>query len=169
MGRRRRAQDWQRWWRLDAGADDVRYVQFMGKDNVAFHTVSFPATILGSGEPWKMVDVLKAFNWLNWYGGKFSTSQKRGVFMDTALELLPADYWRWYLTANAPESSDTAFTWEQFQSAVNKRPGRRARQFRQPHPEVLRDAVRGRRARGRRAGAAGAEALRRRRQRSWRS
>jgi methionyl-tRNA synthetase len=112
--------DWRRWWRTDAGADDVRYIEFMGKDNVAFHTVSFPATIIGSGEPWKLVDTLKAFNWLNWYGGKFSTSQGRGVFMDQALALLPADYWRWYLTANTPESSDTAFTWEQFQSAINR-------------------------------------------------
>ena len=112
--------DWKRWWRLDQGAADVRYVQFMGKDNVAFHTVSFPATILGSGEPWKTVDTLKAFNWLNWYGGKFSTSQGRGVFMDQALELLPADYWRWYLTAYGPEGADAAFTWEQFQSATNK-------------------------------------------------
>jgi methionyl-tRNA synthetase len=112
--------DWKRWWRLDEGADDVRYVQVMGKDNVAFHTVSFPATILGSEEPWKTVDLLKAFNWLNWYGGKFSTSQGRGVFMDQALELLPADCWRWYLTSNAPESSDTDFTWEQFQAVVNK-------------------------------------------------
>ncbi len=112
--------EWQRWWRTDEGAADVDYVQFMGKDNVAFHTVSFPATIIGSGEPWKQVDRLKAFNWLNWYGGKFSTSGKRGVFMDAALELLPADLWRWYLTANAPEGSDTAFTWEQFQSAANK-------------------------------------------------
>lgn len=111
---------WKRWWRLDAGADDVRYVEFMGKDNVAFHTVSFPATILGSGEPWKMVDTLKAFNWLNWYGGKFSTSMNRGVFMDQALELLPADDWRWYLIANSPESSDSSFTWEQFQATVNK-------------------------------------------------
>jgi methionyl-tRNA synthetase len=111
---------WKRWWRLDAGADDVRYVEFMGKDNVAFHTVSFPATIIGSGEPWKMVDTLKAFNWLNWYGGKFSTSMNRGVFMDQALELLPADYWRWYLIANSPESSDSSFTWEQFQATVNK-------------------------------------------------
>ncbi|MGH6971127.1 MAG: class I tRNA ligase family protein, partial [Caulobacteraceae bacterium] len=59
-------------------------------------------------------------NYLNWYGGKFSTSQKRGVFMDQALELLPADCWRWYLTANSPEGSDTSFTWEQFQSAVNR-------------------------------------------------
>ena len=112
--------EWERWWRLGEGAEDVRYVEFMGKDNVAFHTVSFPATILGSREPWKLVDTLKAFNWLNWYGEKFSTSHKRGVFMDTALEIQPADCWRWYLTANCPEGSDTSFTWEQFQSAVNR-------------------------------------------------
>ena len=111
---------WERWWRTDQGADDVRYVQVMGKDNVAFHAVSFIATILGSGEPWKTVDLLKSFNWLNWYGGKFSTSMNRGVFMDQALELAPADVWRWYLTANAPEGSDSAFTWEQFQTTVNK-------------------------------------------------
>lgn len=111
---------WRDWWRTDEGADDVRYVQFMGKDNVAFHTVGFPATILGSGEPWKTVDTLKAFNWLNWYGGKFSTSQKRGVFMDQALELLPADYWRWRLTAYGPEHADSAFTWEDFQASTNK-------------------------------------------------
>ncbi|HXQ11075.1 MAG TPA: methionine--tRNA ligase [Caulobacteraceae bacterium] len=112
--------DWERWWRLDKGAGDVRYVQFMGKDNVPFHSAYFPSTILGSGEPWKMVDVLKAFNWLNWYGGKFSTSQKRGVFMDQARDVAPADVWRWYLTANSPEGSDTSFTWEQFQAAANR-------------------------------------------------
>ena len=112
--------DWESWWRTDKGADDVRYVEFMGKDNVAFHTVSFPATLLGSEEPWKTVDALKAFNWLTWYGGKFSTSNKRGVFMDQALELLPADYWRWYLTAYGPEGSDAQFTWDHFQASVNK-------------------------------------------------
>ena len=113
-------QDWRRWWRTDAGADEVRYLQFMGKDNVAFHTVSFPATILGSGEPWKTVDTLKAFNWLSWYGDKFSTSQRRGVFMDSALEILPADCWRWYLTSNSPEHSDSVFTWENLVAAVNR-------------------------------------------------
>ena len=112
--------DWQRWWRTDLGAEDVRYTQFMGKDNVPFHTLSFPATILGSGEPWKMVDHLKSFNYLNYDGGQFSTSQGRGIFMDQALELLPADYWRWWLLSHAPESSDSEFTWENFQSAVNK-------------------------------------------------
>jgi methionyl-tRNA synthetase len=111
--------DWETLWKTDKGADEVEYVQFMGKDNVAFHTVSFPVTLLGCGEPWKTVDKLKAFNWVTWYGGKFSTSNKRGVFMDQALELLPADYWRWYLISNAPEGSDAAFTWEGFQAAVN--------------------------------------------------
>ncbi len=112
--------DWERWWRTDKGAEDVRYVQFMGKDNVPFHTLSFPATILGSGEPWKMVDHLKSFNYLNYDGGQFSTSQGRGVFMDQALEILPADYWRWWLLSHAPESSDSEFTWENFQQSVNK-------------------------------------------------
>jgi len=112
--------DWRGWWRTDEGASEVRYVQFMGKDNVAFHTVSFPATILGSGEPWKTVDTLKAFNWLNWYGEPFSTSNQRGVFMDSALEILPADCWRWYLTANSPEHADSAFTWDQLVSSINR-------------------------------------------------
>ena len=112
--------DWERWWRTDKGADDVRYVQFMGKDNVPFHTLSFPATLLGSGEPWKMVDHLKSFNYLNYDGGQFSTSQGRGIFMDQALAILPSDYWRWWLLSHAPESSDSEFTWENFQSSVNK-------------------------------------------------
>ena len=113
-------QDWQRWWRTDKGAEDVTYTQFMGKDNVPFHTLSFPATILGSGEPWKLVDHLKSFNYLNYDGGQFSTSQGRGIFMDQALELLPPDYWRWWLLSHAPENSDSEFTWANFQQSTNK-------------------------------------------------
>jgi methionyl-tRNA synthetase len=123
---------WERWWRGRAAAD-VSYVEFMGKDNVPFHTVGFPCTLIGvnerrgadgawtpaNPEPWKLVDRLKGFNWLDYYGGKFSTSQQRGVFMDHALELLPPDYWRWWVSANAPEGSDATFTWEQFQAQVN--------------------------------------------------
>lgn len=112
--------NWERWWRTDKGADDVRYTQFMGKDNVPFHTLSFPVTILGSGEPWKLVDYIKSFNYLNYDGGQFSTSRGRGVFMDQALDILPADYWRWWLLSHAPESSDAEFTWENFQTSVNK-------------------------------------------------
>ena len=50
--------DWRPWW---WNADDVKYIQFLGKDNVPFHAVSFPATLIGSGEPWKTVDVIKGF------------------------------------------------------------------------------------------------------------
>ncbi|MGX1669843.1 methionine--tRNA ligase [Streptomyces sp. NPDC055400] len=109
--------DWKSWWYK---ADDVRYTQFMAKDNVPFHSVMFPATEMGVREPWKKVDYLKSFNWLTYYGGKFSTSQKRGIFTDAALEILPADYWRYFLIANAPESDDSSFTWEHFAATVNK-------------------------------------------------
>ena len=112
--------EWERWWRTDKGADDVRYVQFMGKDNVPFHTLSFPATIFGSGEPWKLVDYIKSFNFLNYDGGQFSTSLGRGIFMDQALDILPPDYWRWWLLSHAPEHSDSEFTWENFVDCVNK-------------------------------------------------
>ncbi|WP_299411869.1 methionine--tRNA ligase [uncultured Sulfitobacter sp.] len=115
-----KGENWERWWRTDKGADDVRYTQFMGKDNVPFHTLSFPATIMGSNEPWKLVDYIKSFNYLNYDGGQFSTSRGRGVFMDQALEILPADYWRWWLLSHAPETSDAEFTWENFQSSANK-------------------------------------------------
>ncbi|MDE2791329.1 MAG: methionine--tRNA ligase [Paracoccaceae bacterium] len=111
---------WERWWRTDRGAEDVRYVQFMGKDNVPFHTLSFPATIIGSGEPWKLVDFIKSFNFLNYEGGQFSTSLGRGVFMDDALALLPSDTWRWWLMKHVPETSDSEFTWESFRLDVNK-------------------------------------------------
>ena len=92
----------------------------MAKDNIPFHTLSFPVTIMGSGEDWKLVDFIKGFNWLTYDGGKFSTSQGRGVFMDDALDILPSDYWRWWLLSNAPEGSDSDFTWESFQTGVNK-------------------------------------------------
>ena len=108
--------DWRSWW---WEARNVDYIQFLGKDNVPFHTVSFPCTLIGSGEPWKTVDIIKGFNWLTYEGGKFSTSRRRGVFLDQALDLLAADYWRWWLTANAPESSDTDFTFARFVTDVN--------------------------------------------------
>ncbi|WP_228060670.1 MULTISPECIES: methionine--tRNA ligase [unclassified Coleofasciculus] len=109
--------EWKTWW---CDAEDVRYVQFMAKDNLPFHTIMWPAMILGTREPWKMADDIKGFNWLTYYGGKFSTSSKRGVFSDQALDILPADYWRYALIAMSPESSDSAFTWELFQVRVNK-------------------------------------------------
>ncbi|WP_067465387.1 methionine--tRNA ligase [Nocardia amamiensis] len=109
--------DWRSWW---YNAADVVYTQFMAKDNIPFHTLSFPCTLLGSAEPWKLPDYIKGFNWLTYYGGKFSTSASRGIFMDDAIALLPPDYWRWFLIANAPENDDVDFTWEIFADTVNK-------------------------------------------------
>jgi methionyl-tRNA synthetase len=110
------SEQWRNWWQ----ADDVRYLQFLAKDNVPFHAISFPAALLGSGLPFKLVDVIKGFNWLTFEGGKFSTSSRRGIFTDTALDACPADTWRWWLAANAPESGDTDFTVERFVDGVNK-------------------------------------------------
>lgn len=109
--------DWKSYW-YDVD-DSVQYVQFMAKDNIPFHTVSFPAAQIATGEPWKKVDYLKGFNWLNYYGDKFSTSQKRGVFTSDALQILPPDYWRYYLMSRSPENADSTFTWEDFQKVIN--------------------------------------------------
>ena len=111
---------WEAWWRGPEAQDGVQYTQFMGKDNLPFHTVMFPAMLMGSDPEWKLADVIKGFHWLDYYGGKFSTSLQRGVFTDAALDLFPADYWRYVLMANIPESSDSTFTWELFAGTVNK-------------------------------------------------
>ena len=104
------------WW---SSSSNVRYTQFMGKDNIPFHTISFPATIIGSGNEFKQPDYIKGVNWLNYYGGKFSTSSHRGVFMNQAIELYPADYWRYALMSLIPERDDSNFTWEEFAKAIN--------------------------------------------------
>ena len=109
--------NWEDWW---LNASDVRHTEFMGKDNIPYHTISFPATLRGTGEKWTEVSFLKGMNYLNFAGGKFSKSAHRGVFLDQALEEFPADYWRYWLIANAPESDDTSFSFEQFAATINK-------------------------------------------------
>lgn len=108
---------WQKWW---FAAEDVRYVEFMGKDNVPYHSITFPATLLGTGENWTKVDYLKGFSYLTFEGGKFSKSEHRGIFAEDAIKEFPADYWRYWLMANAPEASDSSFTIESFVNTVNK-------------------------------------------------
>lgn len=109
--------NWKDWW-LDA--KDVHYVQFMGKDNVPFHSISFPATLLRTGENWTKVDYLKGMSYLTFEGGKFSKSEQRGVFAEDAVKEFPADYWRYWLMSNAPEASDSSFTFDLFSGVVNK-------------------------------------------------
>lgn len=108
------------WWLNSCGADKVRYVEFMGKDNVPFHSVMFPATLIGANEDYKKVDTLKGLSYLNFNGGKFSKSAHRGIFADSAIEEFPADYWRYWLIKNAPETDDTDFSFERFAEEINK-------------------------------------------------
>ena len=106
-----------RWWRR---SEEVRHVQFMARDSVLRHAVCFPCTLLGSGEAWKVVDSIKAFNPLTYQGDKRSTGEGGELSLGQALELLPADCWRYYLLANAPEASDARFSWESLAVAVNE-------------------------------------------------
>lgn len=108
--------NWADWWKNP----DAHYAQFMGKDNVKFHAVFFPQQQLAMHDGWKTVDMLKSMNFLNFEGGKFSKSQKRGVFLDAALDIAPSDAWRYALMASAPETDDTDFTFARFADIVNK-------------------------------------------------
>ena len=109
-------ENWASWWKNPY----AHYAQFMGKDNVKFHSVFFPEQQLAMNDNWKTVDMLKGMNFLNFEGGKFSKSQKRGIFLDSAIEEAPADAWRYALLASAPETDDTDFTIARFADIVNK-------------------------------------------------
>lgn len=108
--------DWASWWKNP----DCKYIEFMGKDNVSFHSVFFPAQELAMDDNWKTVDVLKGLNFLNFNGARVSKSTGNGIFLDTALSIAPADVWRYTLIASAPETDDTDFTVQRFAEIVNK-------------------------------------------------
>jgi methionyl-tRNA synthetase len=103
--------DWEKWWR----SDDVQLYQFMGKDNVPFHTVIFPASQIGTGQKWTKLHHLSTTEYLNYEHGKFSKSRGIGVFGTNAKQTgVPADVWRYYLLSHRPETSDAEFEWPAF-------------------------------------------------------
>lgn len=110
-------EQWKQWWK---DPEHVKLYQFMGKDNVTFHTVIFPSTILGTGENYTMVHHLSTTEYLNYEGTKFSKSQGVGVFGNNAEETgIPSEAWRYYLLALRPEASDTDFKWDDFYAKCN--------------------------------------------------
>ncbi|KAK4766670.1 hypothetical protein SAY87_008312 [Trapa incisa] len=109
--------EWEKWWK---NPENVELFQFMGKDNVPFHTVMFPSTLLGTGESWTFMKTISVTEYLNYEGGKFSKSHGVGVFGNDAKDTnLPVEVWRYYLLTNRPEVSDTQFTWTDLQAKLN--------------------------------------------------
>ena len=105
------------WWK---SPQETELYQFIGKDNIPFHTVIFPSSLLGSGDPWTMLHHMSSSEYLNYESGKFSKSRGIGVFGNDAMETgIPADVWRFYIFYNRPEKSDALFTWKDFQEKVN--------------------------------------------------
>jgi methionyl-tRNA synthetase len=108
---------WEQWWK---NPDDVSLIQFMGKDNVPFHTIIFPGSQIGTGETWTKVHKLSTTEYLNYEGGKFSKSRGVGVFGNNAKDTgISANVWRYYLLSRRPETGDAEFKWQEFVDANN--------------------------------------------------
>ncbi|XP_009706285.1 PREDICTED: methionine--tRNA ligase, cytoplasmic, partial [Cariama cristata] len=100
---------WERWWK---NPQQVELYNFMAKDNVPFHSVIFPCSLLGADDNYTLVNHLIATEYLNYEDGKFSKSRGVGVFGDMAKDTgIPADIWRFYLLYLRPEGQDSAFSW----------------------------------------------------------
>eukprot|EP00180_Rhodochaete_pulchella_P000116 Plantae.Rhodophyta-Rhodochaete_pulchella.ctg1074.p1 GENE.Plantae.Rhodophyta-Rhodochaete_pulchella.ctg1074~~Plantae.Rhodophyta-Rhodochaete_pulchella.ctg1074.p1 ORF type:complete len:754 (-),score=133.53 Plantae.Rhodophyta-Rhodochaete_pulchella.ctg1074:82-2343(-) len=112
---------WVEWWQPDpASGVEVELVQFMGKDNIPFHSVIFPCTQLGTKKPWTMVHHLATTEYLNYEDGKFSKSRGIGVFGNDARDTgIPVEVWRYYLLVNRPETADAVFSWTDLQAKTN--------------------------------------------------
>ncbi|MBS7633465.1 methionine--tRNA ligase [Candidatus Bathyarchaeota archaeon] len=98
---------------------EAKTLFFIGKDNIPFHTIIFPALLIASGEDYTLPWNVSSTEFLQFKGENFSKSHGVGVFIDEALELFPADYWRFFLMLSRPETKDTNFSWELFIEKVN--------------------------------------------------
>ena len=109
--------DWKNWW---LEQNDIELFQFIGKDNIPFHTVIFPSSLIASGKDWVKLHHISSSEYLNYESGKFSKSKGIGVFGSDAKDSgIPADMWRFYIFYNRPEKNDALFTWKDFQERVN--------------------------------------------------
>lgn len=117
--------DWKSWWNPSEseeakGKEHVELFQFIGKDNIPFHTVIFPSTLLGSPHDWTKLFHMSSTEYMNYEDGKFSKSRGVGVFGTDAIETgIPADAWRFYIFYNRPEKQDFQFTWKDFMEKMN--------------------------------------------------
>jgi methionyl-tRNA synthetase len=117
--------DWKKWWlpeeSSEAFDEKIDLFQFIGKDNIPFHTVVFPCSEIGTGKNYTKLYHMSSTEFLNYEDGKFSKSKGVGVFGSDAKESgIPADAWRFYIYYNRPENQDYQFTWKDFQEKYNK-------------------------------------------------
>ncbi|MDJ0836688.1 MAG: methionine--tRNA ligase [Acidobacteriota bacterium] len=109
--------NWRDWWQKP---DEVDLYQFMAKDNIPFHTIMFPASLIGSGRPWTLLHHINSTEYLNYEDTKFSKSRGIGVFGHDVRETgIHTDLWRFYLLLVRPENNDSAFNWAEFFERVN--------------------------------------------------
>ena len=101
-------------WREFWEDPEARTYYFVGKDNIPFHTIIWPAILMGYGNGLALPYDVPANEYLNMYGGKFSKSERRAVWVKDYLERYEPDPLRYYLSASMPETSDTDFTWDEF-------------------------------------------------------
>ena len=108
--------DWEKWWKQK----DTRMIHFIGKDNIVFHCIVFPAMLMADGT-YNLPDNVPANEFLNLENDKISTSRNWAVWLHEYLRELPGrqDELRYVLTANAPETKDNNFTWADYQQRVN--------------------------------------------------
>lgn len=106
---------WKKYW-CDP---ETKLVNFIGKDNILFHAVIFPAMTMGQDQPYKLVDELPANEFYNLEGRQFSKSDGWYVDLDTFFQTYSTDQIRYTIAANAPETSDAEFNWKDFQMRCN--------------------------------------------------
>ena len=98
---------------------EAKTLYFVGKDNIPFHVIIFPALLLASGEDYNLPWNVPATEFLQFKGERASKSRRIGIWIDEALEVFPPDYWRFFLMATRPETKDTNFSWELFIEKIN--------------------------------------------------
>jgi methionyl-tRNA synthetase len=112
--------NWEDYWLKNPSGEESKLVHFIGKDNIVFHAIIFPIILKDYGD-FILPDNVPAYEFLNLEGDKFSTSRNWAVWLHEYLERYPnkIDELKYTLTAIAPESKDSEFTWKEFQSRVN--------------------------------------------------
>ncbi|MBU7044663.1 MAG: methionine--tRNA ligase [Theionarchaea archaeon] len=109
--------DWEDWWKQP---EEVKLYQFMGKDNIPFHTVIFPATLMGTHEPYTLLHQISVNEYITYEGGPFSKSKGLGIFCDDVMTSgISPEVWRYYLLISRPEKQDSHFYWEDLQEKTN--------------------------------------------------